>query len=305
LPPRVKEPLSRLRLPAILRRKAPEPVESTTAEPGPPPGTPDEQGPGARGPAEATEVAAIPARAIDKKAPSPVTEKPATVSRKVGRAPVPAAPRRFPFGWTSRVKPLPGILAQKLTELIREAWARFPVRLAQTEHLGETVPLAERWYWLLATAFGGMAVWAGATILLKRRLPWVSIGVALLVAIAVIVALGVKFGVRVGIIAASIAVLSMLIGEIVVQQLHRASAIKLLDLARYPQSMFGHPVYFYRNYFYFLIVHRLLPAAVVAFLVGWWPLPRRFWWKGFRPAAQRDEAQSGGVGATPGTLKSS
>lgn len=157
----------------------------------------------------------------------------------------------------------------------------FPLCLAETERIEGDLPVANSWYWLLLCTLTGTGMWLLATVLVKRRLAGVSIAIAFLIAVGIVLSLSLKFGLKVGFVAASLVVVSLLLGEIVVQQLYRANIIKLLDLTKFPASMSNSMTYVYRNYFYYLIVLRLLPPMVIAFLIGWWPLSRRPAWRGF------------------------
>ena len=180
--------------------------------------------------------------------------------------------------WRERASDFFSRLFSRLSDVLR---LHFPLCLTETERLEGDLPVAHSWYWLLLCTLAGTGIWLLATVLIKRRLAGVSIAIAFLIAIGIVLSLSLKFGLKVWLVAASLVVVSLLIGEIVVQQLYRANIIKLLDLTKFPASMYHPMTYIYRNYFFDLIGLRLLPPMVIAFLIGWWPPTRRPAWRGF------------------------
>lgn len=157
----------------------------------------------------------------------------------------------------------------------------FPMVLKDKEKYDEAPPLRDAWPKLLAFTVGGCAVWTVITVLMHRRLMWVSVMVAFLLAVGVVWSLGARFDIPVALVTLSLALLSLVLGEVLIQVLYRLGAIKKLDLVSISPKLFGRTNLVYGRYFYNLFVHRLIPSAAVAFLVGWWPLPKRLSWRGF------------------------
>jgi len=161
----------------------------------------------------------------------------------------------------------------------------FPLTLVATGRLEDAPPVASSWYKLLAIVVAGCGLWTVAVALSHERNPAYSIVVALMVAVAVVWAMGTRFSVAVGIITAMAAVLSLVTGEILVQLLYKHDVIKTLDVTRIALRNPEGVRTVYRNFYYTLFVYRMLPSVLVAFFIGWWPLPRRLSWKGFKVAA--------------------
>lgn len=177
---------------------------------------------------------------------------------------------------------VPGVPGRALRYTGREIKAHFPVGLKDTERLEGMPPLAEKWPWLAGFTAGGTVLWALVVGLTHVRAPWYSIGVGLIVAVGIAWSLGPRFDPQVGLVALCLVVLSLVLGELFVQVLYRLNVIKKLDISKLPfMALNERKALFYQGYFYTLLVHRLLPSAVLAFLIGWWPLPKRPSWLGF------------------------
>jgi len=142
--------------------------------------------------------------------------------------------------------------------------------------------LRECWYKLVAVVLSGAAIWTLVACLTHQRRPWVSVVVALLVAAGTAWSLGTRFGVMVGLFAMALALLSLATGEVIVQVLFRYGVVKTLDLTAVSLLQLKSKGGIYGRFFYSTLVLRFLPSAVLAFLVGWWPISRRIGWRGFR-----------------------
>lgn len=169
----------------------------------------------------------------------------------------------------------------------------FPVGLAAREALEGEPPFGSLWPKLVGFVFGGAFIWATCVAIARFRNPGFSIGVAIIVAGLVVWGMGVKFGIKVAIVSTGVALVSLAIGELAVQLLYRAQVIiTRLDLQKAGLVSLDNPWMYYRTYAFRLIVYRMLPSAVVAFMIGWWPLSRRLSWVGFaaRPVRGSDSA---------------
>ncbi|MHB8896661.1 MAG: hypothetical protein ACYC99_16010 [Candidatus Geothermincolia bacterium] len=176
-----------------------------------------------------------------------------------------------------------GVFLLARTRLVAvESRDHFPVGLAQREILEGNPPFKEKWPRLLAVVAAGLVIWTLLVALSGVRNPGFSIGVAVLVAAGVVWALGTKFGVTVAIVATGLVLVTLVMGELLVQLLYRAHVIKKLDLQIAGLVSLNHPSIYYKTFMFTLIVERLLPSAAIAFLIGWWPLKRRLAWAGFR-----------------------
>ena len=184
------------------------------------------------------------------------------------------------------VKGLPRRTASWVARTYRD---HFPLTLVATGRLEDAPPVANSWYKLLAIVIAGCGLWTVAVALSHERHAAYSIVVALLVAAAAVWALGARFSVAVGIITAMAVALSLVVGEILVQLLYKYDVIKTLDVTRIALRNPEGVRTLYRNFYYTLFVHRMLPSVLVAFFIGWWPLPRRPSWKGFRAAVTPQE----------------
>lgn len=207
---------------------------------------------------------------------------PGTEVRPAGeRRPVPrAAPAGVKPPSTAKVRSVVTGLRRTARDTAASAARRFPIGLTKKENLKALPPMNRTWYWLLLSVVSGSLIWVLVTALLQRRLTWVSLAVAFLVAVGVVASLGTRFGVPVGIFAMMLTLFSLVTGELVVQILHRYGVLEKLDIIKMSKAL-ERDARFYQTYYYNLIVHRLLPPALLAFLVGLWPLPSRFRWKGF------------------------
>jgi hypothetical protein len=176
----------------------------------------------------------------------------------------------------------PGFPARAWSYVAASARKHFPLVLAEKEKYEGEPLLRECWYKLVAIVISGAAIWTLIACLTHQRRPWVSIVVALLVAAGTVWSLGTRFGWIVGLFAMALALLSLAIGELAVQALFRYGVIKSLDLTAVSLSRAKSKAGIYSRFYYNALVLRLLPSAVVSFLIGWWPIKKRIGWRGFR-----------------------
>jgi hypothetical protein len=161
------------------------------------------------------------------------------------------------------------------------AVARFsPFSLEAKEEAAEVPPFAETWPRLLGVTLAGAALWTVTAVIFHRRLPVVSVFVAILVAAGVVLVLGVGQDLPVAVLATAIALLALVMGEMLVQALYSAEVLKTLDIRGTTTGFVSRGVFF-KGFFYNLLILRLLPSAAAAFIVGYWPFPRTLGWKGF------------------------
>lgn len=181
--------------------------------------------------------------------------------------------------------------------LWRQAKDHWPLSLAPRELMEGNPPFGESWWKLLLFMAGGILLWTILVTFTGVRNPGFSIGVAILVSGGVIWAMGSKYGPTTGVVCAGLVLVSLVVAELLVQILFRAGVIHKLDLQLTGLISLEKPRTFYGTFLFRLITYRLLPSAIVAFLVGWWPLKRRLAWFGFggrgieplEPRVKRDE----------------
>lgn len=168
------------------------------------------------------------------------------------------------------------------------ARARFPLGLTDKEGFEGMPPLAKSWYKLAAFTLGGSALWIALVAIFHQRNPAFSIVTAIIVAWGIAWSLGNRFDLPVAVVAVCLVLLSLMIGEIVVQLLYRGDVIRI-NLPVYPDIiMYERRGVLYGNFYRDLLLHRLLPSVAAAFLIGWWPLPRRVTWRGFSPRSAEE-----------------
>ena len=158
---------------------------------------------------------------------------------------------------------------------------RFPITLTEKQRMEEIPPLRETWYKFLILTLGGAVILIALAWLTHQRNPLSSLFVAVLVAVAVVWTFGWKNDIRVAVVALTLALAALLIGEVGLLLLFRISVIKKLDLMPVSVYSLNRSGAYYGQFMFKVIVWRLLPEAVLAFLIGLWPLPKRFSWKGF------------------------
>jgi hypothetical protein len=158
---------------------------------------------------------------------------------------------------------------------------RFPVTLAEKQELDIVPPLNTTWYKFVALALGGTAIWVITTFLVHQRNPLTSIGVAILVAVGVVWTFGFKNDIRVATVAAMVVLTTLVLGELGVQILVKFSVINKIDFQPVTIYSLSHSKIFLSNFLFKILVWRMLPSFIIAFLIGLWPLPKRLSWKGF------------------------
>ena len=164
----------------------------------------------------------------------------------------------------------------------------FPVGLAPRTLLEGDPPLGATWRKLLAFVLGGALFWVLVVAISRTRNPGFSVCVSIIVAAGVVWAMGSKYGIKVAIIAAGLALVSLIFSELAVQFLYRAGfIIKKLDLQITGLYQLGRPSAFFKAFAFKLIVYRLVPGVIVAFLIGWWPMKERLTWVGFKSRVPR------------------
>ena len=143
------------------------------------------------------------------------------------------------------------------------------------------VSLREVWWKLIIWTLAGAALWFALALIVHGRLTWVSLVAAVLVAVGVLISLEANYGIEAALLCMALSAMALMIGEGAIQVLINLGHYKSLMPKYMPsQSISG-------TFYYGLIVHRLLPAAAVAFLIGWWPLPKTFGWRGWRGAGEK------------------
>ena len=181
---------------------------------------------------------------------------------------------------------IPGLPARAWSKIAHATTEHFPLVLSGVEKYEGEPRLRECWYKLAAVVLAGAATWTLVAALTHHRRPWVSIVIAFLVASGTVWSLGTRSGVMVGLLAMALALLSLAIGEILVQVLYRYGVIKSLDLPSIALSQAEYAGNVYRRFVVNVVILRFLLSAAVAFLAGWWPISKRIGWRGFRVSDQ-------------------
>ncbi|MBU4391868.1 MAG: hypothetical protein KJ907_01605 [Actinobacteria bacterium] len=171
-------------------------------------------------------------------------------------------------------------IPKKMAALAVAARGRFPVVLVETD-VPEDEPLyRERWGRLVLITVGGAALWVISVFVMKER--WVLCGwlVGILVGIGFVWALEGRVSRDTGLLAAMAAVLSITVGELVVQLLFRLRVLKEIGITERLMARTYSAWGFYFNFFWWFVICLLLPAGLLAFLLGAWPFSRRPYWRG-------------------------
>ena len=149
--------------------------------------------------------------------------------------------------------------------------------MAPREGLEDFPPPASAWFKIAAAVLGGSILWTAVAAISHRRYPYISVAIALIVSCFVVWALGMRFDTRVALIAALASMLSLVIGEFLIQILFRLGTIKTLDFKYNTENQTS----FYMSFMLRFVVLRILVPGAVAFLIGLWPLRNRPAWRGF------------------------
>ena len=163
---------------------------------------------------------------------------------------------------------------------------RFPITLAKKQRMEEIPPLRDTWYKFLILALGGAVILIVTAWLTHQRNPLSSLFVAALVAVGVVWTFDGRNDERVAVIALVLALAALLIGEVGLLLLFRLNVIKKLDLMSVSVYSLNRSGAYYSQFMFKVIVWRILPGAVLAFLIGLWPLSKRPSWKGFAKKAE-------------------
>jgi hypothetical protein len=195
--------------------------------------------------------------------------------------------------WSERLKarlPTASSAKDKARGLGEALGARVPFELSTTG-AEELPPVSRAISRLAAVTFSGLVLWFAMVLLAHRRLMVFSIVAAAVIATGVVLSLGVMHDLGVAVLAAAMAVLALVVGELLIQLLYRAGIVTRLDVFRMSPYIETPAGVFYKGFFYDLLVRRLLPAAAVAFIVGIWPLPKIPVWRGFRSKSGSPDRQ--------------
>jgi hypothetical protein len=206
-----------------------------------------------------------------------------------GRAPAGELPEELPGkakkaattggGWTTS---LPGRLIMRPFAFAKE---HFPLAIVDTRRGEGMPPLAAAWHKLLPVVVGGAVAWTIMVSLAHRRVGWHTWIVAAVIAAFVVWSFGLRFDLPAAIVTMMLTLLSLVMGEVLVHVLFSLKLIKTLDLG-YPQPAASA---YFRDFLYRILVNRMLPSALIAFLIGLWPLPKRIGWRGFKRSEKGSE----------------
>ena len=174
-------------------------------------------------------------------------------------------------GW---MRALPGRVIPRTMAFTRE---HFPLAIVDTRRGEGMPPLASAWYKLLPVVLGGAAAWTVIVAETHRRVGLHTWIIAAIVAVCVVWSLGPRFDLPTAVVTMMLTLLALAMGEVLVHLLYSSKVIKTLDLG-IPQSASA----YYRDFLYKVLVHRMLLSALIAFLIGLWPLPKRIGWRGFK-----------------------
>ncbi len=138
-------------------------------------------------------------------------------------------------------------------------------------------PLARAWYKLLPVVLGGAAAWTVIVAKTHHRVGLHTWILAAIIAVCVVWSLGLRFDPPTAIVTVMLTLLSLVMGEVLVLLLYKFKTIPTLDVGISDAASA-----YMRSFLYNALVIRMLPSALIAFLIGLWPLPRRISWRGFR-----------------------
>lgn len=181
--------------------------------------------------------------------------------------------RIAPFigGWVTR---LPGRVIPRTVAFVKE---HFPLAIVDTRRGEGMPPLARAWYKLLPVVIGGAAAWTIMVARTHRRVGLHTWIIAAIIAVCVVWSLGLRFDLPTAVVTAMLTLLSLALGELLVHLLYSLKVIKTLDIGG-PDVASA----YFRSFFHKVLVNRMLPSALIAFLIGLWPLPKSIGWRGFK-----------------------
>jgi len=159
---------------------------------------------------------------------------------------------------------------------------RFPITFVEKQELDVLPPLNRTWYKLVAFVLSGAAIWVIVTALVHQRNPLTSIGVAVFVASGVVWTFGAKNDIKVAVFTVMMVLVTLLMVEFTIQILLKYGVITKLDLTPITLYTLKHSGGFYGDFLYKLLIWRIFPSVIIAFLIGFWPAKKRLFWKGFK-----------------------
>ena len=171
-------------------------------------------------------------------------------------------------------------IPRKAVALAALAYERFPLGLVETGIGEETPPLLEKWKTLALITVGGAFLWVLSVLVVRDRWTLCGCVVGLVVGVGFIRTLDGMLTRETGLFAATATVLSVIVGELVVLLLFRMRIFKNIGITEKVMARTHTAWGFYTNFFWWFVLGILLPSAIIAFLVGAWPFPRRFYWRG-------------------------
>jgi len=174
-------------------------------------------------------------------------------------------------GWATA---LPGRLIPSTVAFTKE---HFPFALRDTPRGEGMPPLARAWYKLLPVVLGGAAAWTIIVAKTHRRLGLHTWIIAAIIAVCVVWSLGPRFDPPTAVVTVMLTLLSLVIGEVLVLLLYKSKAIPTLDVGISDAASA-----YMRSFLYKVLVNRMLPSALIALLIGLWPLPKQISWRGFK-----------------------
>ncbi|MDD5747639.1 MAG: hypothetical protein PHP64_01065 [Actinomycetota bacterium] len=173
---------------------------------------------------------------------------------------------------------LPVRIFRRVASEIKE---HFPFSLAERKDLSDISVFQKIWWKLVISLFSGLILWVIVVMIFHQRNPAFSLVVSAIVAFFVSFFFGWEFGVPVGILSCLVVLGALSLGEVVAQVLCRAKILRLNDVQTIGIVQLGSKETFGFSFVIKVILQRLLPSAALAFLIGYWPLPKRPAWRGW------------------------
>ncbi|GEM_PF-3677956 len=206
---------------------------------------------------------------------------------RAARMPATEARRNALLDWLTgarkRLASLPGRVARAVLRLLARAllfiWRSFPIGLVEKEAPPGDLPYGEKWKKLALAVLGSACLWVVVVALAQARLALAGYAIGVLLGVGFARILGGCFTGEVGVMAGMATVVSILLGEMAVQVLHRLHFLKNIGINERLMVTTNSTLGFYAHFFRWFVVGILLMSGVVAFLVGAWPFPKRFCWK--------------------------
>lgn len=199
---------------------------------------------------------------------------------KVSRSASGAAARAWEGFWSGFLA-VAGFIPRKVASFASAAYYAFPLGLSEKETAEDYFPpLREKWKSLVLIILCGIAIWVFSVFLVRGR--WAVWGaiVAVWISAAFVWSFDGFFSKATGLCAAAAAVVAILLGELVVQLLYRLHILKNVGITEEVTARTASTMSFMVDYLGWFVIGILVPAAVIAFLIGVWPLPKRIYWRG-------------------------